>query len=135
VAKVRPKPKKVRIRKALSIREQAELSRSKIQASQQPSKISTARKNLPLSGIIRKIGEILSVIFRPLLPIVRPLRWLMPVYFVNSWRELRHVGWPNRRETWRLTLAVFIFAIVFGALVAGVDWILDQIFKKVILKQ
>lgn len=62
------------------------------------------------------------------------LAWIIPSYFVNSWREMRLVYWPNRRETWRLTLAVFIFAIVFGALVAGVDKGLDEVFKKVILK-
>ncbi|HET7528877.1 MAG TPA: preprotein translocase subunit SecE [Candidatus Saccharimonadales bacterium] len=62
------------------------------------------------------------------------LKWLVPRYFVNSWREIRQVQWPNRRETWRLTLAVFIFAAVFGALVAGVDKGLDEVFKKVVLK-
>lgn len=62
------------------------------------------------------------------------LAWIIPSYFINSWRELRLVHWPNRRETWRLTLAVFIFATIFGALVAGVDKGLDEVFKKVILK-
>ena len=135
MAKASPKPKKIRLRKALSVREQAELARSKAPASQMPPKISKVRKKIPWLGVIRKIGEVFALIFRPLRPLVRPLRWLVPIYFVNSWRELRHVSWPNRRETWRLTVAVFIFAIVFGALIAGVDWILDQIFKKVILKQ
>jgi preprotein translocase SecE subunit len=64
----------------------------------------------------------------------RGLAWIIPSYFVNSWRELRKVIWPRRRETWRLTLAVFIFATIFGALVAGVDKGLDEIFKKVVLK-
>jgi preprotein translocase SecE subunit len=59
---------------------------------------------------------------------------LVPRYFINSWRELKLVHWPNRKETWRLTLAVFVFAIVFGALVAAVDKGLDEIFKKVVLK-
>jgi preprotein translocase subunit SecE len=62
------------------------------------------------------------------------LSWLVPRYFANSWRELRQVVWPSRRETWRLTLAVFIFAVIFGALVAGVDKGLDELFKKVVLK-
>lgn len=75
--------------------------------------------------------KLLAKVFRPLR---RVLRWLVPRYFVNSWREVRQVIWPNRRETWRLTLAVFVFAIVFGALVAGVDKGLDEVFKKVILK-
>lgn len=68
-------------------------------------------------------------------PILRPLRWLTPSYFINSWREVRQVTWPSRRETWRLTLAVFIFAIIFGAMIAGVDKVLDLVFKKLILQQ
>lgn len=66
--------------------------------------------------------------------IKKGLSWIVPSYFINSWRELRQVHWPNRRETWRLTLAVFVFAIVFGALVAGVDKGLDELFKKLVLK-
>jgi preprotein translocase subunit SecE len=67
-------------------------------------------------------------------PVAKVLRWLLPRYFINSWREVRQVTWPNRRETWRLTGAVFIFALVFGALVAIVDKGIDEIFKKLVLK-
>jgi len=66
--------------------------------------------------------------------IKKGLGWLTPKYLINSCRELRQVYWPSRRETWRLTLAVFVFAVVFGGLVAGVDKGLDEIFKKVVLK-
>lgn len=74
------------------------------------------------------------VFAKPLRPVGKALHWLAPKYLINSWREVRQVVWPNRKETWRLTVAVFIFAIVFGALVAGVDKGLDEVFKKVILK-
>lgn len=129
------KLKKPRVRKALTVRENAELARAKSQAVSKPSKVSVVKKRVPRLSLFRRIGKVLGPIFQPLRPVLRPFRWLMPVYFVNSWREVRQVTWPNRRETWRLTLAVFIFAVVFGLLVAGVDWILDQIFKKAILKQ
>lgn len=59
---------------------------------------------------------------------------IFPVYFRNSWRELHMVTWPNWRESRRLTVAVLIFAIVFGAAVAGVDWGLDRAFKQLLLK-
>ena len=62
------------------------------------------------------------------------LSLIVPRYFVNSWREVRQVAWPARKETWRLTLAVFIFAAIFGALVSGVDKGLDEIFKKLVLR-
>ncbi len=61
-------------------------------------------------------------------------RSLFPSYFVESWRELKKVTWPGRRETTSLTLAVFAFAIVFGLLDAITDHGLDIVFKKLILK-
>lgn len=73
-------------------------------------------------------------IFRILAPIGRVLRFITPKYFIDSWREVRQVTWPTRRETWRLTGAVFVFAVIFGAMVAAVDKGLDAIFKNVILK-
>ncbi len=121
---------KVRIRKAPTTSEQAEG-----RASAQPLKLPAVKNMLPRISLGRSVGGLLAVVFRPLKPLLRPLRWLVPSYFVNSWLEVRQVSWPNRRETWRLTLAVFIFAIVFGALVAAVDKGLDELFKQVILKQ
>lgn len=73
----------------------------------------------------------LRKVFRP---VFRILRWLMPKYFINSWREVKLVTWPGRRETWKLTLAVFVFAVVFGLAVSGVDYILEYVFKRVVLK-
>lgn len=64
----------------------------------------------------------------------RILSRLMPRYFVNSWHEVKQVTWPGRKETWRLTGAVFIFAVVFGASVALVDKGLESLFRQVILK-
>lgn len=60
-------------------------------------------------------------------------RSLVPKYFKNSWQELRQVNWPSRKETWKLTLAVFMFAVIFGLLVAVTDYALDKIFRKVLL--
>jgi len=70
----------------------------------------------------------------PLRFIGKILRWLVPRYLRNAWRELRLVTWPSRRESWRLTGAVFIFAIVFGVLVTIVDRGFDSLFKHTILK-
>ncbi len=78
----------------------------------------------PFFSGLAKIGRVLGKI----------LGWLVPRYFLNAWREVRQVTWPSRGESWRLTSAVFIFAIIFGALVASVDKGLDEIFKKVIIK-
>ncbi len=62
-------------------------------------------------------------------------KWLRAIgsYFKGSYDELRQVKWPNRRATWSLTFAVIIFTVVFVALILGLDYAFDQLFKKVIL--
>jgi len=59
---------------------------------------------------------------------------LLPVYFRNSWRELRKVQWPSRRQSLSLTFAVLVFATIFGAAIAVVDYGLDKVFRNVLLK-
>ncbi|MBA3757721.1 preprotein translocase subunit SecE [Candidatus Saccharibacteria bacterium] len=128
--------KKPRLRKsAPTIRERAEITRSKENSSKKSRvkrtsrlvkrpflrlKLPRNRLTNPLYGLAGFIG--------------RGLRKLIPSYLINSWREVNQVTWPNRRETWRLTGAVFIFAIIFGSMVAVVDKALGAIFKNVILK-
>lgn len=60
-------------------------------------------------------------------------RFFIPSYFRNSWRELKQVTWPGRRETIKLTFAVVVFALVFAALIGFVDLGLDKIFKRILL--
>ena len=68
----------------------------------------------------------------------KPLRFigriLLPRYIRNSWKELKLVTWPNWKQSRQLTFAVLVFAIVFGAAVALVDYGLDKIFKHLLLK-
>lgn len=76
--------------------------------------------------------------FRPLKFLHKPLRLIgkviFPVYFRQSLKELKLVSWPTWRESRRLTSAVLVFAIVFGALIAGVDYGLDKLFRNILLK-
>ena len=58
---------------------------------------------------------------------------LVPPYVRNSWKELKLVTWPSRRESIRLTFAVIMFAVVFGAVVASLDYGLSRLFKIIIL--
>jgi preprotein translocase subunit SecE len=55
-------------------------------------------------------------------------------FFRGSFQELQQVTWPTRREGRRLTTAVIIFSVVFGLLIAVVDYGLDKLFKQVLLK-
>jgi preprotein translocase SecE subunit len=132
----KPRSIKPRVRKAPTLREQAEVARNKAETERKPSKVrrlisktgaamrKTHLTRNPVTKLVARFGRLF----------LKVLRWLTPNYFINSWREVRLVTWPSRKETWRLTSAVFIFAIIFGALVSGVDKILDELFKNVILK-
>lgn len=60
-------------------------------------------------------------------------RRFTPGFLLNAWRELRMVEWPSFGTVLRLTLAVFIFSIVFGLLITVVDFGLDKLFRKVFL--
>lgn len=69
----------------------------------------------------RKVGYVIGLV-------------LLPRYVRNSFRELKQVTWPNRHETWRLTFAVLAFSVVFGVLIAAVDFGLDKLFREVLIK-
>jgi preprotein translocase SecE subunit len=136
---VEEKSKKPRIRKtAPTVRQRVEAAQEAA-TKEKPQRLSKVKAKVPrpskfinlpslpdnrFTRVLRKIGRGFK----------RVLGWLTPRYIINSWRELKLVTWPSRRETWRLTFAVFMFSIVFGGLVAIVDKGLDEIFKKVILK-
>ena len=61
-------------------------------------------------------------------------RHYMPSYFRGAWQEVRQVKWPARRETAKLTVAVFMFAAFFMMLITIADYGLDKVFKQLILK-
>jgi len=61
-------------------------------------------------------------------------RRVIPRFFREAFQELRLVTWPGRKETWKLTTAVFVFAIVFGIAIAITDYGLDKLFRNIILK-
>lgn len=58
----------------------------------------------------------------------------LPRYLRDAWGEIRQTTWPNRRETIRLTFAVFVFATVFSLFVSLLDFGLDKLFKHLITK-
>ena len=69
---------------------------------------------------------------------LRPIRFIGRIlglsYLRGSWQELKLVTWPTKRDGRRLTTAVIIFSVIFGALIAVVDYGLDKLFKQVLLK-
>lgn len=59
---------------------------------------------------------------------------ILPRYIRNSWKELKLVTWPNWKTSRKLTTAVIVFAIVFGITVAIVDFLLNKLFRNILLK-
>jgi preprotein translocase subunit SecE len=74
--------------------------------------------------VLRPFGKLLKLIGRI----------VFPRYFRNSWRELKLVTWPTWKESRQLTYAVLVFAIIFGAAIALVDFGLDKAFRSILLK-
>ncbi len=60
-------------------------------------------------------------------------RRLTPGYFRSSWQEVKLVTWPDRKTTTKLTIAVLAFAVVFGVVIAIIDYGLDKIFRALLL--
>jgi len=118
------------VKKAETVRQKAQ----KAAAPKAPKKTGVIRLTLKYIGAPFKwIGKKLAKLGRfKVLRIIGKILW--PSYFRHSWKELRQVTWPTRRETWQLTLAVIIFSVIFGVLIALVDFGLDKTFKQLILR-
>ncbi len=83
----------------------------------------------------RQIGRAYNS--KPLAPLRKVLRAvgrvIFPKYFRESWQELKLVSWPDWQQGRRLTFAVIVFAVIFGAAIAGVDWVINKIFEHILL--
>lgn len=124
------RPKRRLVKKAETVRQIAEKS-AKSPITKEPGVIRLTLRYI--AAPFRWIGRGLAKIGHK-----QPFKFLghllWPAYFRNSWKELRQVTWPNRRESWQLTTAVIIFATIFGLMIAVVDFGLDKLFKQVLLK-
>ena len=134
------RPKR-QLKKVQTVRERAERATTH----QKPRRLKRAGSVLAKPFLL--IGRLLATILSPfkflLAPFkIRPVRFIGRIlykvlligYFRASWNELRQVRWPNARETTKLTLAVFTFAIIFTLLISVVDYGLDKVFKALILE-
>jgi len=130
VAEKSAEPKHRLVKKAETVREQTEKSTKEL-AQKEP-----GVTRLTLSYLARPfqiVGKVLAKVgHKQPFRFIGHMLWL--AYFRNSWKELRQVTWPSRRESWQLTSAVIIFATIFGILIAIVDFGLDKLFKQVLLK-
>lgn len=99
----------------------------------------------------QRTGKAVSPVFKPIgkagkkVGGLKPVRWLrkplsfigkilLPVYVRNSWKELRKVTWPSWKQARELTVAVMLFAAVFGVVIFVIDFGLDKLFRNILLK-
>lgn len=129
------KPKKRRVKKTETVRERA------AKTQEQPEKPRRIRRTAGQIGRplkkARDFGRKEYYLPMPDNKVGRFLnkrRRFTPKFIRNSWIELRQVTWPNRRETTRMTLAVIMFAAIFGVMIAIVDFGLEKLFREVIIK-
>ncbi len=101
------------------------------EAAAKPRKLHKTRRSV--GAPFRGIGWVFKKLNR-----IKPFRILgfilVPPYFRSSWRELRQVTWPTLKMSRQLTTAVMIFAVIFGLMIAAVDFGLDKLFKQVLVK-
>ena len=127
--------KKPRIRKVETIRERQVKSVAKA------GKV----KRRPIRRVVSVGVSPLRKLSTPAKTVAKPFRWLkwpakiislilLPRYVRNSFKELRQVTWPSRRETWKLTFAVIIFASAFGLIVTLTDYGLDKVIRRIVLR-
>ena len=64
------------------------------------------------------------ILFRPFVAFGRYLR--------DSWRELRQVRWPNRKVTWKMVLAVFVYTAIFIVFLVALDLLFDWLFNLIL---
>jgi preprotein translocase SecE subunit len=128
----KPAPKKRLVKNPETFREKALKAGTEADKPTRMSGVKTAggKAVSPVGTAARKVSA-----FKPVgTPLRLVGRILFPKYFRQSWGELRQVQWPGRRESIRLTYAVLLFAVIFGGLVAIVDYGLDKVFRNILLK-
>lgn len=124
------KPKRRMVKKAETVREKTEKSsQPKPEKKQGVLRLALSYIAAPFKWIGRQLAKLGRF---KVVRIIGKILW--PTYFRNSWKELRQVTWPSNRETWQLVLAVIVFSVVFGAIIAVTDYGLDKLFKQVIAK-
>lgn len=95
-------------------KQQAKLAKTKAKAAKAKAKIKT-KTNTP-----EKPLKQVFILARPFVALGRYLR--------NSWRELRQVRWPNRKATWKMTLAVLVYCAIFIVFIMLLDALFTFIF-------
>ena len=96
-------------------------------------KSATAVKNKAKTVKVKQhtMPKWLRIITTPFHLIFKPFA-MLGRYIHDSWLEIRQVRWPNRKATWKMVGAIFIYSAFFIILVALLDALFNFIFSKII---
>jgi preprotein translocase subunit SecE len=53
-------------------------------------------------------------------------------YFVEAYRELKKVIWPNRSETIKHTLLVIAISIAMAIFLGAIDYVFNEIVERIV---
>lgn len=107
----KPTETKTKIAKTQA-KQQTKLAKTKTKAAKAKIKTKANTPEKPLKQVF--------ILARPFVALGRYLR--------NSWRELRQVRWPNRKATWKMTLAVLVYCAIFIVFIMLLDALFTFIF-------
>ena len=93
-------------------KQQAKFAKTKAKAAKAKIKAKANTPEKPLKQVF--------ILARPFVALGRYLR--------NSWRELRQVRWPNRKATWKMTLAALVYCAIFIVFIMLLDALFTFIF-------
>lgn len=68
---------------------------------------------------------------KPLRAITAPFRAISR-YIHDSWLELRQVRWSSRKATWKMVLAVFVYAGLIMAIIMLLDALFTWLFNLIL---
>ncbi len=86
-----------------------------------PTKTKPQKSKKSPKGTAEKPLKEVFILARPFVAFGRYLR--------DSWREIRQVRWPNRKLTWKMTLAVLIYCAIFMIFILVLDALFTFIFN------
>lgn len=130
------KPKVVTRRKAESVRERAAKVQQKKSSEPRRRKVAAvaAKPAVGLKSVLKKEYHPIKLPDNKAGRVLTKKRSFIPNYFVDSWKELKEVVWPSKKQAFSLTMAVVIFSVTIALVVRLLDYGFEKLFRGVILK-
>lgn len=114
-----------------NVREAVKIAKKIVKEEKAVVKADKKEKKAKKASEKKKMPMPLRIITFPFRMIAKPFIALGR-YIKGSWQEIRQVSWPNRKATWKLVFAIFVYSAFFIVLVMLLDALFNFIFSKII---